>query len=55
MLQYLREHEVVDEETPLPEAQRFLETHIKGDDIYDHYMALRKAAQSDGTRKKVKS
>jgi endonuclease III len=55
MLQYLRDHEIFDEETPLPEVQRFLENHVKGDDIYDHYMALRKAAQSDGSKKKAKS
>jgi endonuclease III len=55
MLQYLRDHETVDEETPLPEVQRFLENHVKAEEIYDHYMMLRKAAQSDGTKKKVKS
>jgi endonuclease III len=55
MLQYLRDHEIVDEATPLPEAQRFLENHVKGDDIYDYYMVLRKAAQSDGAKKKARS
>jgi endonuclease III len=55
MLQYLRDHEIVDEATPLPEAQRFLENHVKGDDIYDYYMVLRKAAQSDGVKKKARS
>jgi len=55
MLQYLRDHEIIDEGTPLPEAQRFLENHVKGDDIYDYYMVLRKAAQSDGVKKKARS
>jgi len=55
MLSYLREQEIIDEETKLPEAQRFLENHVKGEDIYDCYMLLRKAAQSDGAKKKAKS
>ena len=38
-----------------PEARRFLENHVKGDDIYDYYMVLRKAAQSDGVKKKARS
>jgi endonuclease III len=55
MLSYLKEQEIFDEETTLPEAQKFLENHIKSDDLYDYYILLRRAAQSDGARKRAKS
>jgi endonuclease III len=55
MLVHLRDQEIMDEETALAEAQRFLENHVKSDDIYDCYILLRRAAQADGARKKAKS
>jgi endonuclease III len=46
MLDYLREEGVVEEETTKEEAQKFVENHIKGEDIYDLYCVLRRAAIS---------
>jgi len=55
MLEYLREQDAVDAETNLHDAQKFLENHVKADEVYDSYVHLRKAAQADGSRKKAKS
>jgi endonuclease III len=54
MLAYLREQEVFDEETSIQDAQKFVENHVKGEEIYDFYVLLRKAALADGSRKKAK-
>jgi endonuclease III len=53
MLGYLRDQEIVEEEATLEEAQKFVENHVKGEEIYDFYVALRRTAHADG-RKKVK-
>jgi len=55
MLDYLREQEAVDPETNLHEAQKFVENHVKADEVYECYINLRKAAQADGSRKKARS
>lgn len=55
MLSYLKEQEILDEETTLPNAQKFLENHVKSDDLYEYFVLLRKAAQADGARKRAKS
>jgi endonuclease III len=55
MLSYLIEEEILDEGTTIPEAQKFVEHHVKGEDIFDFYIVLRKAALSDGPRKKARS
>ena len=44
MLDFLREEGVVDEEATVEEAQKFVENHVKGEDIYDFYVVLRRAA-----------
>jgi endonuclease III len=54
MLAYLKEQEILDEDATLPEAQKFVENHIKSDDLYDFYVLLRRAAL-DGSRKRAKS
>ena len=46
MMDYLREEGVIDEETTIEEAQKFVENHIKGEEIYDFYWVLRRAALS---------
>jgi hypothetical protein len=55
MLTHLRDQELVDPEATLVEAQRFLENYVKGEEIHQGYVLLRKAAYSDGARKKAKS
>ncbi|HEX8914744.1 MAG TPA: hypothetical protein VF796_20500 [Humisphaera sp.] len=57
MLQYLRDHGVVEATTTLDEAQRFLEHAVKGEEQYDLFAVLRKAAlaaAADGAAKKKK-
>src|SRR5207237_7779856 len=34
MLEYLRDQEIVDEDVPLEEAQRFVEHHLKPEELY---------------------
>ena len=55
MLQYLKDHAVVEATTTLDEAQRFLEHAVKGEEQYDLFAVLRKAALAagaDGAKKK---
>jgi hypothetical protein len=54
MLQYLKDEDILDEETTVPDAQKFIENHIKGEEIYDFYVLLRRAV-TVGSRKKAKS
>ena len=54
MLEYLREEEVIEPETSLEEAQKFVEHHIKAEECHDFYRALRAAAQSAGDDSKKK-
>lgn len=46
MLEYLRGEEIVESQTSLEEAQKFLEHHIKAEECHDFYRAFRAAAQS---------
>jgi endonuclease III len=57
MLEYLREEEIVEPETTVEEAQRFLEHHVKAEECFEVYTVLRAAAQSagDDARKKKKA
>jgi endonuclease III len=55
MLDYLRDEEILDEQTTIVEAQKFVENHVKGEELYDFYVVLRKAALSGGPRKKARS
>jgi endonuclease III len=54
ILSFLRDQEVVDEEATVDEAQRFLEYHLKAEELYDFYVLVRRAAHADGARRKVK-
>jgi endonuclease III len=51
MLAYLRQQEMIEEEATLEDAQKFVENHLKGEEIYDFYVALRRAAHADSRRK----
>jgi endonuclease III len=57
MANYLIEEEVFDEGTPLEEVQKFIEHHVKGEDSYDVYSAIRRGAGSaePGDKKKAKA
>jgi hypothetical protein len=50
ILEYLRAAGIFNEETTQEEAQKFIEHHLKAEDIYDFFVLVRRAAQ-----KKVKS
>ena len=55
MLDYLKEEGVVEPETTIEEAQKFVEHHIKAEECHEFYTVIRAAAQSaDGDRKKKK-
>ena len=55
MLAYLREEEVVDPETTLEEAQRFVEHHIKAEESYPFFAALRAAVTEGKSKKKARA
>jgi endonuclease III len=55
ILAILREEEVVDEETTVEEAQRFLEHHLKADECHPFFVAVRSAADRAKSKKKVKA
>ncbi|HTL28703.1 MAG TPA: hypothetical protein VL282_05775 [Tepidisphaeraceae bacterium] len=52
MLEFLMEEGVVEEETTLEDAQKFVEHHLKAEECYDLYCALRKAAAEEKKSKK---
>ena len=54
MLAYLREQEIIDEQTNLEEAQRFVEHHLKAEECYDLYAANRLAVAEGGDGGKAK-
>jgi endonuclease III len=51
ILKYLVEQGIIEEGTPLDQAQKFIEGNIKADDAYDTYACLRRAA-TGGKKKK---
>jgi hypothetical protein len=53
MLEYLKEEEVFEEDLALDEAQRFIEHHLKAEDLYPFYSSLR-AEATEGNRGKRK-
>jgi endonuclease III len=55
MLDYLREQGIVEEGTPLDEAQKFLEHAVKAEDCYDLYACLRRAAAGEEAKAKKKA
>jgi hypothetical protein len=55
MLAVLRDQGVVDEQTALDEAQRFVEHHLKGDECYELYTCLRMAVADGGPRMRRRS
>jgi endonuclease III len=45
MLEYLRGEEIVEEQTPADEAQKFVEHHLLAEEMYPLYVALRAAGE----------
>jgi endonuclease III len=52
MLEYLIEEDTLEEGTGLQDAQKFVEHHLKGDELYDFYASLRSACHNSPKRKK---
>ena len=52
MLEYLRDLKIVDADTTLDDAQRFVEHHLKAEDLYPFFVSLRAAAMEDAKGKK---
>jgi endonuclease III len=50
MLKYLIAEEIIEADTPLDQAQKFVESSVKAEDCYEAYVALRRAAT--GAKKK---
>jgi endonuclease III len=50
----LTEHGVLEADTPLEEAQKFIEHNVKADDCYDAYVCLRRLAADAAKAKKKK-
>ena len=52
MVEFLKEEDVLDPETTLEEAQKFVEHHLKAEECHDLYTALRQAAAEEKKAKK---
>jgi endonuclease III len=52
MLEYLKEEDVLDSDTTLEEAQKFVEHHLKAEECYDLFHVLRQAAAEEKKSKK---
>jgi endonuclease III len=50
----LKEHEIVESETSLPDVQKFIENNLKAEETYAFYAAARAATAETGKRKKTK-
>lgn len=55
ILDYLKEHEIVEEETTIIEAQKFLENNLKAEEVGPFFHAIRAASLEAGKRKKAKA
>ena len=54
ILGYFREQGVVEDETNLEEAQRFVEHHMKADECHDLFVAVRKVVSDESGRARKK-
>jgi hypothetical protein len=55
ILAYLKDQEIVPEDASIEDAQKFVEHHLKADEIDDFAALVRRAAHSDGNRRKARS
>jgi hypothetical protein len=52
MLAFLRDEEILEEQTSMEDAQKFVEHHLKAEDLHPFYVALRSASAAGSGRKK---
>jgi endonuclease III len=55
MLEYLRDEGIVDAETSLEDAQKFVEHHLKAEECHDLFVALRRAASQEKSKPRKKA
>jgi endonuclease III len=55
MAAFLKQKEIVEEEMPTAEVQKFIEHHTKSEDHYEMYCIIRRAAANAPEKKKVKA
>ena len=55
ILAYLKGQEIVDDSTSIEDAQKFVEHHLKADEVDEFSAVIRRAAHSDGSRRKARS
>lgn len=55
ILAYLKGQEVVEDSASLEEAQRFVEYHLKAEEVYEFFVSVRRAAHGEGSRKKARA
>ena len=55
ILALLKDHGVVEENSSVEEAQRFVEHHLKADECHDCFAAMRRAAGDEGAKGKRKA
>jgi endonuclease III len=53
IVNYLRSQGILDEQTTLEEAQKFLEHHLKAEELYDFFVVIRRAAHADRKKARV--
>ncbi|MCC6422183.1 MAG: hypothetical protein IT447_01790 [Phycisphaerales bacterium] len=52
LLEFMREHEIVDEQITLDEAQRFVEHHLKDKECYEFHILSRRSSRGESKPKK---
>ncbi len=55
MMMYLRDEGIFDDKTTLEDAQKFLESNLKGEECYSFFVCIRHAAQGERGGKKSKA
>lgn len=54
ILEFLKEEEIVEEQATLDDAQKFVEHHLKADEVYNFFSAIRHDVFEESRRKKKK-
>src|SRR5688500_16442643 len=55
IVEYLRDHKILEDGIGIEEAQRFLEHHLKAEECSDFYVCMRRAVADEGSRGRKKA
>lgn len=55
IMDYLRDEEIIDDKTSTEDAQKFVEHHLKADECYEFFVAIRHAVFDGGRKRRVKA